>query len=350
MSRGHRKTLVRLVRGKSSGMEWAPDDDVPGARVDIGSGAHASWRIDAAGVKPHHLQLYWDGVQLWAADLHGVGDLQHNGQPIRDWEPLSHGSALKFGGAMLQVSGPTAESIQSSRAQVEEESLSVPTGLSLEAFSEAEEEPTGERGLKNAKTRLVGTPEERELYQPTPAPRPVVGAGVERLDQMKSPSDTRSEEQRPRFPKPPPIGEASSQASGPFGQSPRTLAMGAILVLSFVGVLMMEDPAPEPLDTPVPEDAGAAAPAPEPYLPQVRARSLPFPSEEEIEEGALTPSRRAADALIQGQEWEAADLYAGLVETHPDETAYRIILRTLQRRLLLRCQSDPESEGDRCAR
>jgi len=340
-------TRIRLIAGQSSGREWVASDAPSGSRVDVGNSENASWKVSAPGVKGLHLQLYWDGTRLWVADLHNAGGVGMGGALIRDWTALDNGSRITFGSAALQVEAPDATDIappaqhakKSGRPSSPDRSAlrGIPTQVAAEAAAQPQ---------STKLTSLDGVPKGSPDSAPTPPP--VIGAGVERISNPNTKSASPSA--APRFAPPPPEGEAGSKDDENSKASTRTRILGGTLLIAAVAVLLM--PGPEPQNTVAPTSestAPAALPAPN-YEAQIRPIQPTVPTPEELSEGALTPARQAADALLGGRTWEAADRYAGLSEQDPANSTYRLLSRLLARELRLRCQDDPDAYGDRCAR
>ncbi|MCS6799504.1 MAG: hypothetical protein NZ898_13440 [Myxococcota bacterium] len=94
---------VRLSAGQSDGQAWEVGAAQAGARVDVGSDPSCVWRVEAPGVAPRHLELYWDGQTLWVTDVGRVGPVRADGLLVDQWYACAHGTRIEFGAARLLV-------------------------------------------------------------------------------------------------------------------------------------------------------------------------------------------------------------------------------------------------------
>ena len=71
-------------------------------------GQQGDWQVRANGVADLHLYLWFDGLTLYAAKLHGRPDASVGGEPLSEnWQPLADGAELRVGDAKITVSAPT---------------------------------------------------------------------------------------------------------------------------------------------------------------------------------------------------------------------------------------------------
>jgi hypothetical protein len=258
---------------------------------------------------------------------------------------LHDGSRITFGGAALQVSGPTAkELVRASSEPADVSRTSAPDESALKGIPTqvATEDTSAPHSTKL--TSLSDVPNSSQDAAPTPPP--IIGAGVERVSSPAREGARKSG--AARFAPPPPDEELSSASGKKTGIPKRTLIMGGSLAVALLVVLLMPG-ADEPQSSNSDDVSSAQPPIQlEVHEPQIRPRVPVAVSPEELDDGALTPSRQAADALLAGRTWEAADRYAGLSVSEPSNSTYALVARLLERELRNRCQDDPDAHGDRC--
>lgn len=99
-----------MMSGPAAGQAWQVGPGDAGVRVDIGSSPTCSWRIEAPGIAPHQVSLYWDGELLWASDTHDYGGSTIDGEPIgMSWRPLKGTCRIDFGydvSMLVEASAP----------------------------------------------------------------------------------------------------------------------------------------------------------------------------------------------------------------------------------------------------
>ncbi len=99
---------LQLTRGSSGGQEWQVDASAAGARIEVGTDPECSWVVQAPGVAPKHLEIYWDGEVLWVARIHGAGEVRVDGLMVDDWYATAKGSMIRFGEAEMRVDAGAA--------------------------------------------------------------------------------------------------------------------------------------------------------------------------------------------------------------------------------------------------
>ncbi len=146
---------VHLESGRSSGDKWEVDASAAGVRIDVGAAQACVWQVQAPGVAPQHLEMYWDGEVLWVADLDGAA-VRIDGQLVDDWYATAHGSRIEFGQAKMRVETSFAPSMDDDRP-----SSPSPTGrtvLDRPGLADAATRvDSGARGMvDSAATRVTG--------------------------------------------------------------------------------------------------------------------------------------------------------------------------------------------------
>jgi len=94
---------VRLSGGRSGAEAWEADAAAAGARIVVGSARGCAWQVEAPGVLPQHLELFWDGEVLWVAGMATAAGLRVDGQLVDDWYATAQGSRVELGSALLTV-------------------------------------------------------------------------------------------------------------------------------------------------------------------------------------------------------------------------------------------------------
>ncbi|MEM9190062.1 MAG: FHA domain-containing protein [Myxococcota bacterium] len=294
---------VRLVQGQSSRPDW--DALEAGQRIDIGSDPRSGWCIAAPGVRPFHVELYWDGEVLWVASVEDGADVKVDGMAIDDWCATAAGSGVHFGGAALQVEahshaldgladrteprpgGPLGEAkttvlSPSNAAPMEGARTTVAgpqgSGAPAEVVAAAQRIlAAAEAGvIEDAKTKQVNLPP-----KPAPGGGPVFGgaAAAPGLDPQQTklvnlPSPSPSPAAQPqRRPPPPrlgrnPRGVARSTPPPPPPSTPSVVIGGGGAAAAVGGPALSAPPASAPAPgVPSPPAPSASGPVPIPQVP-----------------------------------------------------------------------------------
>lgn len=94
---------VRLATGESSEKLWDISSDTPEARVDIGASTVCSWVVQARGVAPRHVELFWNGSTLWVGNATRDDSVRIDGKTFSEWHEVSGTVRLEFGEAVMFV-------------------------------------------------------------------------------------------------------------------------------------------------------------------------------------------------------------------------------------------------------
>lgn len=145
---------VHLERGRSSGHLWEVGPSAAGARIDVGSSPNCVWQVHAPGVRPFHLEMFWDGEVLWVADLEGA-EVRIDGQTVDDWYATANGTRIELGGASMRVETSGTPPMDFDRSS----SAGATDAMSVERPRIEDEATRIEGGIHSAATRVVtGTP------------------------------------------------------------------------------------------------------------------------------------------------------------------------------------------------
>lgn len=93
--------VLTLSAGGSTFRTWRFEDLPAGTLVRVGSDPECTWRIDAEGVALWHLELHWDGEQVWLSDIHAP--TWADDEPAAAWTTLRAHTPLHFGSATIEV-------------------------------------------------------------------------------------------------------------------------------------------------------------------------------------------------------------------------------------------------------
>jgi len=95
---------LRLVEGESSAQKWELVSSLGHTTLTVGSNSDCTWVVRAAGVRPIHFSLHWDGSTLRAADVYSAGDVRVDGGVLStQWRALTGNARIDFGQAAMQI-------------------------------------------------------------------------------------------------------------------------------------------------------------------------------------------------------------------------------------------------------
>lgn len=92
------------MQGDSSAQVWELVAARGQTTLTVGAGPSSSWVVQAAGVRPLHFSLHWDGDTLRIADTYGAGDVRVDGALVTaQWRSLGGRVRIDFGKAAMVV-------------------------------------------------------------------------------------------------------------------------------------------------------------------------------------------------------------------------------------------------------
>ena len=394
---------VTLLRGRSPVNRWEPGRDAVGAHFSVGSDPSMGWHIEGKHVQPFHVEMYFDGQTLWVGDASRRKDVLIDGSVVEQWHPAPTGAVIEFGGAALVVEcAPGMTSDQPPPPGLTAQPDSKPPLATGVYGGAAATDPTASGAAADPQpaTRIVSVGEASQMpvsNLPRPqigSPRiqtdgPVPAVSVSETPSQKSGDPSASfagadsaaaAEAEPRpvsslfaLPPAPPKKKKKKKERTPAARR-RRLILITLLILATAGLyLMTEDTAPPaprrlPRSGPV---VPTAEPETEPTLTEVESLEPAFelptrlpeiqraPAEDDdaIQESDANGDRgsgptrqsQAIDALIGGETNVAIERYTGLLADDPENDAYKLILKLLQRgRGSSRCIAGRREDGTLC--
>lgn len=242
--------LQIMLRG--TGVSWDITLGTPESRLVVGTDPSCSWPVEAPGVLGRHLELYWDGMSLWACDASngGVGRVRLNGAPLNDWQLVPVPGLIEFASIFFDVAlvqpavsptGPTALAQAAPDLENERTQIASPDFLDTAALQGAAAnalssgappvtapamnrvQPPGQAPLVASSTATKIAIEASELDPNVTrigvesadlqknVPRPVVGANLQTVSQKPLPTGQRAV---------PDAAQAPQKAAAP-SQTPR---------------------------------------------------------------------------------------------------------------------------------
>jgi hypothetical protein len=329
---------LRIVQGNAREAEWQLGPAAMGARKIVGTDPAAEWQVMAPGVAPGHIELYWDGQQLWVCDISKLGDVRLNGQPVQDWVAVAAQSRLHFGGAILDV--------------LTHQPVSAPPG------------PGG---------AVPGFPIQGSRAQGAAAQGNVFGGAfgdVNALGAATQPGDTYARSGTDGTTELSPLKRALLQHRQRvvIGGAAAAVVLVLLLVLVFRGssggetvAAPVAPPAPIPAAPPTMETDSASLSAGGVKLPPVSAiTGLDEPPVEQTPDGGVSASAsskkepateeaRAAESLASGRLVQAYGRYLDLAQAHPDRPEFVVIAMVLRERLKRKCSDGVGPGGNPCS-
>ena len=94
---------VRLVQGESGAALWDITSDVGDTRLIVGAASTCDWQVTAIGVAAQHVELAWDGTQLWIGPAAGASDVRIDSEKLVDWTAINGRIRLEFGRAAMLI-------------------------------------------------------------------------------------------------------------------------------------------------------------------------------------------------------------------------------------------------------
>lgn len=330
---------LRIVQGNTREAEWQLGPAAMGARKIVGTDPSAEWQVMAPGVAPGHIELYWDGQQLWVCDISKLGDVRLNGQPVQEWVAVAAQSRLQFGGAILDV--------------LTHQPLSAPPGPggAVPGFPIQSSQPQPQGGSFFGGAGAFG--DANALGAPTQPGNTYARSGTDGTTEL-SPLKRALLQHRQRVV----IGGAAA----------------AVVVVLLIVVMFRGGSGGEPMAAPSVPAApiSAAPPAMETdtaslstggvKLPPVSAiTGLDEPPGEQTPDGGVpeasgspsvilkTAEARAAQKLLSGESVEAYGLYLDLAKANPERPEFVIVATVIHARLRRKCVDGIGPGGNPCS-
>ncbi|MCA9602778.1 MAG: FHA domain-containing protein [Myxococcales bacterium] len=312
---------LRLVQGTSPNQVWVLDPSQHGARKIVGSDPSAEWQVSAQGVAPGHIEVYWDGQQIWVCDISKLGTVAINQTPVGEWQAAPLGSRITFGGALLEVvpaesasasAPPTAQPVAQPAASAAA-SAPVPTGPFHASGPSSGVDATTElapwkRTLIEQKQRVILLGDAALVLLVLVI---IIFARRSGGGESTAPEAVGGSVQGGTGPE----GTAAAEGTDPFAQ------FGALT----------NTPAKE-LEVADSADAGVDE----------------DPSKTKASE-LTSPEGRAAAKLISGRYAEAIRLYDALATSHPDRPEFPVVAEVLRERMRRRCANGVGPGGEPCS-
>ena len=314
----------RFIQGMSSQTEWFLDQSAQGERRIIGSAPPAEWIVQAAGVLPAHVEIFFDGQAIWICDLAQRGDVRLNGTVVGEWQAVPAKSQITFGAATLEVLA----------AQKPLERPAGPSSAGHPGFAVPQASP----------------------------PMTFSSTVISTNDPLSGDAQTR--------PDAPPPGAYPTGSSA----KKRTMMIGgaaaAVIVVIIAGVLLTRSrgtgPVALPATAPGMEAPPPAAPAVD-MFPDV-APTAPAADKDlvamDVDAGTaevstatappsaddpnVTPEARAALMVFHGRYKQAIPLYESLAKENPTRQEFPIVVAVLRRALAKTCINGVGPGGEPC--
>lgn len=118
---------IVVMRGAEAAQHFLFEENVP-ARLSVGSDPAADLVFPHADVAPRHLDVVWDGENLWLEDGLRLGRTLVNGKRLNEWEPVLGQAVVTLGQArlLIQAIGPRPRSSSPNYEALEAASLADP--------------------------------------------------------------------------------------------------------------------------------------------------------------------------------------------------------------------------------
>jgi hypothetical protein len=288
---------ARLLRGSGRPRERYFHRGGKARLVSVGE--KAAWHVSAPGVEPVHAFLYFDGQDVWAFGVNAGPSPQLDGRDLGEcWTQLVPPAVLSLGDAQIAFESFAIDPTQAEPDAPRASGFDGANALA-EALSSAPPQDA---------TILAPLPEEIAAARDRPRPRrrswkrlvacalvlATLGLFVARL--AKHPIRV------------PWVQQALAVARR---RAPSKLPPASAVV------------------PPVSTRAAISAPVTTPEDPCAPAGA---PDDDDAQDDELSLERRAADALVSGDEGSALQSYCGLATSHPDKRVFREAARILAHR------------------